>query len=83
MDFGLLLESFGNVFFSPSVLLAVLLGVAGGITIGALPGLTATMGVALLVPFTFGRPVVESLAMLLGIGFFWWLGRRPGNRSSA
>ena len=67
MDFGLLLDSFGNVFLSPSVILSVLLGIVGGITIGALPGLTATMGVALLVPFTFGRPPTESLAMLLGI----------------
>ncbi len=43
------------------------LGVSGGIIVGALPGLTATMGVALLVPMTFGRPPTESLAMLLGI----------------
>jgi len=35
--------------------------------IGALPGLTGTMGVALLVPFTFGRPATEGLAMLIGI----------------
>ena len=49
------------------VLLMIFIGVTGGITIGAMPGLTATMGVALLVPFTFGRPPVESLGMLLGI----------------
>ncbi|HOX12757.1 MAG TPA: tripartite tricarboxylate transporter permease [Spirochaetia bacterium] len=67
MDFGLFLTSLGNVVLHPSVLLMVFIGVAGGITIGALPGLTATMGVALLVPFTFGRPPTESLAMLLGI----------------
>lgn len=67
MDFGLLLQSFGHILLSPSVLLMVFIGVAGGITVGALPGLTATMGVALLVPFTFGRPPTESLAMLLGI----------------
>lgn len=53
--------------FDWHVLLAIFIGVTGGITIGALPGLTATMGVALLVPFTFGRPPVESLGMLLGI----------------
>lgn len=67
MDFGLFLTSLGNVVLHPSVLLLVFVGVAGGITVGALPGLTATMGVALLVPFTFGRPPTESLAMLLGI----------------
>lgn len=62
----LLLHSFGNV-FHPSVMLVIAMGVAVGITIGALPGLTATMGVALLVPLTFGRPPLESLAMLLGL----------------
>jgi putative tricarboxylic transport membrane protein len=67
MDFQLLLHSFANVMLDWHVLLAIFMGVAGGITVGSLPGLTATMGVALLVPFTFGRPPVESLAMLLGI----------------
>ncbi len=66
MDFALLLHSFGNV-FAPDVMLVIAFGVAIGITIGALPGLTATMGVALLVPLTFGRPPLESLAMLLGL----------------
>ncbi len=66
MEWGLLLHSFGNV-LHPSVLLAIFIGVTMGIIVGALPGLTATMGVALLVPFTFGRPVTESLAMLLGL----------------
>lgn len=48
-------------------LLMIFLGVAGGILVGSLPGLTATMGVALLVPFTFGLPIAEALGMLLGI----------------
>lgn len=48
-------------------LLMIFLGVTGGILIGSLPGLTATMGVALLVPFTFGLPIGESIGMLLGI----------------
>lgn len=43
------------------------IGVIAGILVGALPGLTATMAVALLVPFTFGRPVIQAMAMLLGI----------------
>jgi putative tricarboxylic transport membrane protein len=47
--------------------LMIFLGVTGGIIIGSLPGLTATMGVALLVPFTFGLPLIESIGMLLGI----------------
>jgi putative tricarboxylic transport membrane protein len=39
--------------FTPGVLLVISLGVVGGIIIGAIPGLTATMGVALLIPMTF------------------------------
>lgn len=43
------------------------LGVAIGIVFGAIPGLTATMGVALFLPFTFNMEVIESFALLLGI----------------
>ena len=48
-------------------LLANLLGVALGIVFGALPGLTAVMGVALLIPLTFGLPPVEAFSTLLGM----------------
>jgi putative tricarboxylic transport membrane protein len=65
-DWGLMLSSYGAV-FSPSILLMICVGTTAGIAMGALPGLTATMGVALLVPLTFGRPPVESLSMLMGI----------------
>lgn len=53
--------------FSPDVLMVIALGTLGGIVIGALPGLTATMGVALLVPVTFGMDPVKGLNMLIGI----------------
>ncbi len=42
-------------------------GTFGGILIGAMPGLTSTMGVALLIPLTFGMDPVEGLNMLIGI----------------
>jgi len=45
----------------------VILGCAGGILVGALPGMTATMAVSLLVPFTFKLELTHSLGMLLGI----------------
>lgn len=45
----------------------MLLGVVAGIIIGALPGLTATMGVAMLVPFTFWLPTLPALMVLLGV----------------
>ncbi len=53
--------------FNFETLIFMFLGIAGGMAIGALPGLTATMGVAILVPFTFSMPTVPSLLMLIGI----------------
>ena len=53
--------------FQWNVVMAIALGTLGGIVIGALPGLTATMGVALLIPLTFGMSPVMGLNMLIGI----------------
>lgn len=38
-----------------------------GIVIGAIPGLSATMAVAVLIPFTYRLDMLASLAMLLGV----------------
>ncbi|WP_413305927.1 tripartite tricarboxylate transporter permease [Bacillus sp. 1P10SD] len=51
----------------PMVLLYMIIGVVLGIFIGALPGLTATMGVAILIPLTFWLQPAEGLAMLIAI----------------
>lgn len=48
-------------------ILLIMAGVAGGISIGSLPGLTATMGVALLLPVTFGMEATSGFLMLIGI----------------
>ena len=42
-------------------------GVLIGMVVGTLPGLTATMGTALLVPFTFALPTDAGIAMLGGL----------------
>lgn len=52
---------------SGTVWLCLLVGVLGGLFVGAMPGLSATMGVALLVPFTFGLPIMPALALLIGV----------------
>lgn len=49
---------------NPMNILIMTLALAGGIAIGTLPGLTATMGVALLVPLTFGMEPGTGLLML-------------------
>lgn len=56
-----------SVMMTPMSLFAVFAGVTGGVIIGSLPGLTSTMGVALLIPLTFSMPPEAGLAMLGGI----------------
>ncbi|WP_028857500.1 tripartite tricarboxylate transporter permease [Psychrilyobacter atlanticus] len=51
----------------PINLLASLLSVAVGIMIGSLPGLSAAMGVALLIPLTFGMSTETGLIALAGV----------------
>lgn len=54
----------------PSVLIPWLLAMAFGVFVGATPGLTATMAVALIVPVTFYIPNPDvGLAMILGLSF--------------
>lgn len=53
--------------FGLKVLLYTLLGVLLGMFIGAMPGLSATMGVAILLPLTFWVEPKAGLGMLLGI----------------
>lgn len=57
-------EIFSNI-FSLQNLLVMILGIIVGITIGALPGLTAVMAIALLIPFTFGMPPATGILLLM------------------
>ncbi len=50
-----------------SHLLAVLVGTVAGMVIGALPGLSAVSGVALLLPFTFTMEPAQGLIMLAAV----------------
>jgi putative tricarboxylic transport membrane protein len=53
--------------FLPMNLLAIGVGVVAGLCIGGLPGLTANLGVALLLPVTFGLDVTAALLMLMSL----------------
>ncbi|QIA65738.1 C4-dicarboxylate ABC transporter permease [Vibrio astriarenae] len=64
--FEYLIDGLGTA-MSPAVLPVLVFGVLGGIILGALPGLTATMGVAILLPFTFGMEPTSALVMLIGV----------------
>ena len=56
----------GNI-FNVFNLILIAFGVHAGILIGALPGLSATMGVALLLPLTFGLRPESGILMLIGL----------------
>lgn len=51
--------------FQPFVLLALLSGAAFGLFVGAIPGLSATMATALLVPVTFFMDPLPAMALIV------------------
>jgi putative tricarboxylic transport membrane protein len=55
------------VALKPISLLAMTAGVAWGIIGGALPGISGSIAMALLLPFTFGMPAYVALMMLSGV----------------
>ena len=55
-----LFATFDNVAF-------LFVGVVVGCIVGAIPGMTATMGVALTLPFTFYLPPVTGILLLIGV----------------
>ncbi|MDL2307667.1 tripartite tricarboxylate transporter permease [Desulfovibrio sp. OttesenSCG-928-C06] len=58
-----MLSYFGDIFTFQNLLI-LLLGSIGGIFFGAMPGLSPTMAVALLVPFTFYMDAASGLLLL-------------------
>ena len=54
---------------SPHVLIPWLVGMVFGVFVGATPGLTATMAVALIVPISFHLDPNAGLAMIIGVSF--------------
>ncbi|EHJ93377.1 tripartite tricarboxylate transporter permease [Vreelandella boliviensis] len=53
--------------FALDMLLLMCTGVAIGLFIGAMPGLTVTLGVALVLPFTFGLDSLSGIILLTGV----------------
>ena len=51
----------------PTTLLLLLLGTVAGVVLGVIPGISATMAVALFLPFTFGLTPIAGFAMLMGL----------------
>ena len=64
------MDAFLSGFFSlgdPQLLLVLLASTLGGVVIGALPGLNATNGAALLLPFTLSMEAIPAMASLVAI----------------
>ena len=53
--------------FAPVTMLYALLGVILGVTVGAIPGLTGDMAIAILLPFVYKVDPSMSLGLLIGI----------------
>jgi len=60
-------------------LLAVAVGSVVGVIFGAIPGLTFSMALALLLPFTFGMEATAAIALLMGV----YIGGMTGGSVSA
>jgi len=56
-----------SIVFQLNNFLLLAFGVVLGIIVGAIPGLTATLAISLLLPFTFGLEATSALIMLIGI----------------
>jgi putative tricarboxylic transport membrane protein len=53
--------------FTPGVLIYAFLGFSVGTFFGAVPGLTATLAIALLLPVTYSMDIIKALVMCMGI----------------
>jgi putative tricarboxylic transport membrane protein len=56
-----------SLVFQPLTFLLMVFGTGVGVIIGALPGLTASMGIILLLPLVYRLPASVSLVMLCGL----------------
>ena len=56
-----------TVFAQPQLLLLVGLGTFAGVYIGAIPGLSVTMAVSILISFTFSWDVLPAISLMIGI----------------
>ncbi|MCK5516297.1 MAG: tripartite tricarboxylate transporter permease [Desulfobulbaceae bacterium] len=64
---GLLADAFVAIFSQLDVLLGVVLGSVVGLLLGATPGLTAVVGMVLLIPFSFHMSPLAGISMLYAI----------------
>lgn len=59
--------AFFTVILQPELLLLVGLGTFAGVYIGAIPGLSVTMAVSILISFTFSWDIYPAISLMIGI----------------
>ncbi len=66
MDINLLIEAFLNILV-PSNLMLVVGGMMLGVFFGALPGISSSMGIVLMMPFTYYMGIIPSIILLVAL----------------
>ncbi|HZG81839.1 MAG TPA: tripartite tricarboxylate transporter permease, partial [Brevibacillus sp.] len=66
MDFNLLLDGLLTT-LSPGNLVLVFLGMLLGVLFGSLPGISSSMAIVLMLPFTYYMGVIPSIILLVSI----------------
>ena len=64
-----------SLFADPLILVMIVVGMVYGVIVGALPGVGATLGFGLILPFTFFVDPIYSVAFLTSIA----VGNQYGN----
>lgn len=64
--FDLVIDGFSSV-LTLSTIAYILCGVALGLVFGSIPGLTATMAIAITLPMTFGMEPIVAMSLLMGL----------------
>jgi putative tricarboxylic transport membrane protein len=64
---GVFESGFQCIFSESTAIPLMIFGIFFGIVFGCIPGLTATLGVVLLIPITYAMEPVQGMALLLGV----------------
>ena len=69
MELELILSGFATA-LQPQSLMFIMIGLLFGVFVGSLPGMTATMGVAVMVPFSYYLEA-DTAMLLIAISLAW------------
>ncbi|MDO4305464.1 MAG: tripartite tricarboxylate transporter permease [Eubacteriales bacterium] len=76
---NMIIEGFSSILLNPTCLMWMAVGTVVGIIFGSIPGLTATMAMAMFIPVTYALSAEEGIALLLAL----YIGGTSGGLISA